>query len=111
MRDFFQQSDRIYFDECPCADFAPNNDLDKNYFEEFRLSSGLYHSVSTDQIIKNLKLLTSAGKFKNGGVLFFGLHPENYIEKAVIRCVAFEGTNKTQILDDKVYGGAFNESI
>lgn len=45
------------------------------------------------------------GTFKNGAVLFFGSSPENFFEKAVVRCVAFERTNKTQIIDDKVYGG------
>ena len=37
--------------------------------------------------------------------MFFAKQPEEFIDSAVIRCVAFEGTNKTQIFDDKIFGG------
>jgi ATP-dependent DNA helicase RecG len=106
MRDFFQQSDRIYFDEAPCTDFDLIKDFDQVLFEEFRLQSGLSKSVSQEQIIHNLKLILPNGSIKNGGALFFGNAPEQFIETAVIRCIAFEGINKTNIIDDKVYGGA-----
>ncbi|MFP4506918.1 MAG: RNA-binding domain-containing protein, partial [Cyclobacteriaceae bacterium] len=105
MRDFFQQSDRIYFDEAPCQDFKSTLDIDQNWFEEFRLQSGLSKTISQQQIIQNLKLVLADGNMKNGGVLFFGSTPEQFIETAVIRCIAFEGINKTQIIDDKVFGG------
>jgi ATP-dependent DNA helicase RecG len=105
MRDFFQQADRIYFDEGSCADFDPNVDMDNSYFEEFRISADLSQSISREQIVRNLKLILPEGKFKNGGVLFFGASPESFFEKAVVRCIAFDGTNKTQIVDDKIYGG------
>lgn len=42
---------------------------------------------------------------KNSGALFFGSAPEQFIETAVIRCLAFDGRSKTQIIDDKVFGG------
>jgi len=105
MRDFFQQSDRIYFDEGQCTDFNPETDVDLNFFEEFRRSAGLSQVVNKEQIFNNLKIVLSNGKFKNGGVLFFGKTPESVYDTAVIRCVAFEGNNKTQIIDDKIYGG------
>jgi ATP-dependent DNA helicase RecG len=106
MRDFFQQSDRIYFDEGLCYDFHAASDLDELFFEEFRIDSRLSSAVSREQIIKNLKLSSPDNIFKNGGVLFFGKNPENYFEKAVIRCVAFDGIDKQHIIDDKVFGGA-----
>jgi ATP-dependent DNA helicase RecG len=105
MRDFFQQSDRIYFDEAPCQHFDPLNDMDDNWFEEFRVQSGLSKTIPQEQIIQNLKIVLPEGSMKNGGVLFFGSAPKQFIETAVIRCIAFEGLNKTQIIDDKVYGG------
>jgi len=105
MRDFFQQSDRIYFDEAPCSDFNITTDIDSSFFEEFRLEAGLSKVVSQEQIINNLRLISVEGSFKNGAVLFFGEHPETVIETAVIRCIAFEGTSKTQIIDDKIFGG------
>lgn len=36
---------------------------------------------------------------------FFGKEPEKFFEKAVVRCVAFDGYDKTYIIDDKIYGG------
>jgi len=105
MRDFFQQSDRVYFDEAPCESFTVSKDIDQGWFEEFRFQSGLTTSVSQEQIIQNLRLLLPNGNMKNGGVLFFGKTPEQFIDSTVIRCIAFEGSNKTQIIDDKIFGG------
>jgi ATP-dependent DNA helicase RecG len=105
MRDFFQQSERIYFDETPCHDFNLEHDFDYDWFEEFRVEAKLTSFVSQDQIISNLRLLLENHKMKNGGVLFFGKSPDKYIETAKIRCTAFKGTNKTRIIDDKIFKG------
>ena len=105
MRDFFQQSDRIYFDESPCSGFSMDKDLDLDWFLEFRNRAGISNTISASQIIQNLKVLLPDGSMKNGGALFFGEKPEQFLETAVIRCVAFEGNNKTNIVDDKTYGG------
>jgi ATP-dependent DNA helicase RecG len=67
--------------------------------------SGLSPAISSNQVINNLKLMHPDGTMKNGAVLFFGSQPENFIEKAVIRCVAFDGNDKTYIIDDKVFTG------
>ena len=45
MRDFFQQSDRIYFDEAPCAEFDLREDIDHEWFEEFRIEAKLSKSI------------------------------------------------------------------
>ncbi|WP_373548269.1 ATP-binding protein [Haliscomenobacter sp.] len=50
-------------------------------------------------------MFTGEGFVKSGAVLFFGKAPETYFEKAIIRCVAFSGTNKRYIIDDKPFGG------
>ncbi len=105
MRDFFQQSSRIYFDEAPCPAFDIDNDMDELFFDEFRIEAGLSKAVSASQIINNLRLTLPDGTMKNGGVLFFGKAPEQFIDIAVIRTTEFEGTNKTQIIDDKIFGG------
>jgi ATP-dependent DNA helicase RecG len=99
-----QQANRIYFDEAPTLGFGPSINIDKDWFEEFRALSGLSASISQEQIIKNLRLSLPNGTIKNGAVLFFGISPEQFIETAVIRCIAFEGTNKNQIIDDKQFG-------
>lgn len=105
MRDFFQLSNRIYFDEAPCPEFNPEMDIEGVFFDEFRIKAGLSPTVNKAQIIQNLKLLHQDGSMKNGAVLFFGKTPEHFFEKAVIRCVAFDGFDKTFIIDDKVYTG------
>ena len=106
MRDFFQQSGRIYFDEGDCPNFSFEKDLNKAFFEEFRLVAKFSPSIPDLQIIRNLKLINENESFKNGSVLFFGKHPETFFNTAVIRCVAFEGTDKVQIRDDKTWGGS-----
>ncbi|MFA9389673.1 MAG: RNA-binding domain-containing protein [Prolixibacteraceae bacterium] len=105
MRDFFQQSDKIYFDEGACKYFDSLTDLDNELFNSFKSAAHLSGNISDDQIFRNLKLLTEEDQFKNGAVLFFGKQPELIFEKAIIRCVAFKGTDKRFIIDDKFFGG------
>jgi ATP-dependent DNA helicase RecG len=106
MRDFFQQAHRIYFDETPCTEADVVRDLDKENSIDFRIQAGLNSTISTAQVFENLKLTTKEGFLKNGAVLFFAKEPERFFEKAVIRCVAFEGTDKRYIIDDKIMTGA-----
>lgn len=105
MRDFFQQADRIYFDEAPCKTMDVEKDIPKENIQQFRELAGLSSAISDEQIFSNLKLCTRDGFLKNGAVLFFAPNPEKFFEKAVIRCVAFEGTDKRYITDDKVMTG------
>lgn len=105
MRDFFQQADRIYFDEAPCKTVDVEKDIPKENIQQFRELAGLSSSISDEQIFSNLKLYARDGFLKNGAVLFFAPNPEKFFEKAVIRCVAFEGTDKRYITDDKVMTG------
>lgn len=105
MRDFFQQANRIYFDESPCPGFNIKKDLEEDYFEEFRAMANLSPGISREQILDNLKLQLEDGIFKNGAVLFFAKQPETYFEKAVIRAIAFASETKTEIIDDKTFSG------
>lgn len=105
MRDFFQQAGRIYFDEGGCNAFSVDRDLDADFFKEFRAIAGFSPHIENAQIINNLKLLDADSNFKNGSVLFFGKEPESFFDTAVIRCVAFEGVDKSEIIDDKIFGG------
>lgn len=105
MRDFFQQANKIYFDEGPCKEFESASEINSELFEEFKAAAHLTTTVPDSQIFANLKLFTEDGFFKNGSVLFFGKQPETYFEKAIVRCVAFEGKDKRFIVDDKIFGG------
>ena len=105
MRDFFQQSGKIYFDEVSCPEFDPDSMVDTDLLQLFKTEARLGSSVSDKQLFGNLKLLNDNGLFKNGAVLFFGKNPEQIIDTAIIRCVAYRGTDKRYIIDDKPYGG------
>jgi ATP-dependent DNA helicase RecG len=106
MRDFFQQSGKIYFDEGTCKEFNLSNDIDGDLLRIFKVSAHLSENTPNEQIFTNLKLVTEENKFKNGAVLFFGKQPESIFDKAVVRCVAFKGTDKRFIIDDKFFGGS-----
>ena len=106
MRDFFQQADKIYFDEAPCKTIHINQDVPDNNINQFRELAGLGATVSNEQIFNNLKLITKEGFLKNGATLFFAENPEQFFEKAVIRCIAFDGVDKRFIEDDKVMTGS-----
>jgi ATP-dependent DNA helicase RecG len=105
MRDFFQQADRIYFDEAPCKDFDADTMLDKDFLPVFKAESRISPGVPDQQLFKSLKLFSSGHTFKNGAVLFFGQQPETILDRAFIRCIAFDGTDKRFIIDDKPFGG------
>lgn len=105
MRDFFQQSDRIYFDESPCPDFLPDEMIDADFLPIFKAEARISPGVPNEQLFKNLKLFVKGNQFKNGAALFFGKQPENYIDKAIVRCIAFQGIDKRFIIDDKPFGG------
>jgi len=105
MRDFFQQSDRIYFDESPCPDFLPDEMIDTDFLPIFKAEARISPGVPNEQLFKNLKLFVKGNQFKNGAALFFGKQPENYIDKAIVRCIAFQGIDKRFIIDDKPFGG------
>lgn len=102
MRDFFQQADRIYFDEAPCKTIDIEQDIPKENIKQFKELAGLSNSISDEQIFHNLKLYTKDSFLKNGAVLFFAQNPEQFFEKAFIRCIAFKGTDKRFIIDEKI---------
>ena len=111
MRDFFQQADRIYFDEAPCKAIDIAKDITKENIRQFRELAGFNSTIADEQIFNNLKLYTKDTFLKNGAVLFFAQNPEQFFEKAVVRCIAFEGTDKRFIIDDKVMSGTLYQQF
>ncbi len=105
MRDFFQQAGKIYFDEVPCRDFLPASMIDASFLPIFKAESGISAGVSDEQLFQNLRVYSEDQHFKNGAVLFFGKQPEEILDKAIIRCIAFQDKDKRFIIDDKVFGG------
>jgi ATP-dependent DNA helicase RecG len=105
MRNFFQQSEKIYFDEASCKEINFKKDISKENIDTFRFEAGLVNNTSDEQVFSNLKLISNDGYLKNGAVLFFANEPVRFFEKAVIRCVAFDGLDKRFIIDDKIMTG------
>ncbi len=109
MRDFFQQADKIYFDESSVTYFNPATDIDEDNLSGFRSDAGFNASISNQQILNNLQVYAEDGFIKAGGALFFGKQPESNFPQAITRCVAFKGTDKRFIADDKKFGGPLHK--
>ena len=105
MRDFFQQADKIYFDEIPCQEFVVSTMVDTAFLPVFKADAQISAGVPDEQLFANLKLYANGHTFKNGAALFFGKQPEAILEKAIVRCIAYQGTDKRFIADDKPFGG------
>ena len=105
MRDFFQQADKIFFDEGICKDFKYPDDFNADFFKEFLTTVGISNSMPTETLLENLQLVNNDMKFKNGAVLLFGKEPQRFFPQAITRCLLFKGTNKVHILDDKTFPG------
>lgn len=109
MRNFFQQAEKIYFDEASCKEIDIKKDISKENIDTFRFEAGLVNNTSDEQVFSNLKLISNDGYLKNGAVLFFAKEPEHFFDKAVIRCVAFDGLDKRFIIDDKIMAGTLSQ--
>jgi ATP-dependent DNA helicase RecG len=106
MRLFFQQSDRIYFDDMVYPDFdILSAQFDMANFDDFRSEAHINKSIPVEQILSNLQVLDRDNKIKRGGLLFFAKCPEEYFFQAIVRCVFFKGKDKVYIIDDKTFGG------
>jgi len=105
MLEFFQKSDRVFFDEAPCIGFEPLTMIDEAFLTQFKAESNINNTVQNEQIFKNLKFITNENHFKNGAALFFGKKPQDWIDQSILRCVAFQGLNKRFIIDDKPFEG------
>lgn len=50
MRDFFQQSDKIYFDDASCINADIEKDISKENINTFRFEAGLVNATSDEQL-------------------------------------------------------------
>ena len=112
VRASFQQANSIFFDEVPCRKFNPEQDLDTDFIYTFKSMAEFQREISNEHLFTNLKLYTDDGYFKNGGVLFFGRQPEDFLDNAFVRCIALDGVNKRFIVDDKkMYGNLYQQYV
>jgi len=109
IRKFYQKSNSIFFDAMPCSRFNIDTDFDNKTFDLFLRESGVLGDIPQQQILENLHVFDESGVIKNGGVLFFGEHPEKFFPQAVVHCVRFKGAERIHIIDDKMFEGTLYE--
>jgi len=90
---------KIRYDEQICADFDWK-DFDDEKFEYYLKLAGISNNMARDEILKNLRVLTSDG-LTNTGILYFAKKPYKYIISSKIRCVHFNDDKRVDILDKK----------
>ena len=101
IRDFFNKEGKILFDEAINNEFDFKNGFSKTKFDVFIQKANLSKTISDEDILKNLGILTEVGKFKNAGVLFFCDNVERFFRHAIITCVLYKGNDKYKIIDRK----------
>ncbi|MFH1209941.1 MAG: helix-turn-helix domain-containing protein [archaeon] len=101
IREFFQKEGKIFFDESVNKEFSFKNGFSKTKFSIFIQRANLSKTISDEDILKNLGVLTKTGKFKNAGVLFFCDNVEKFFRHAIITCVLYKGNDKYKIMDRK----------
>ncbi len=94
------KSGKIRFDEQICSNFNWK-DFDNDRFEYYLKLASISNTMAREDLLKNLRVLSSEG-FTNAGVLFFAKEPFKYIISSKIRCVHFNDEKRIDILDKKV---------
>jgi len=114
IRDFFQQTGAIRFDQsvCPRFRYPDNFDLDK--FSDWLRKSTISRGGSVEDILVNIEAAErSGGKllFRNAGALFFAREPRRFFNQAYVTCLLFKGTSKVHVLDRKDFAGGIVADI
>lgn len=90
---------KIRYDEqiCPHFDWR---DFDEDKFEYYLKLARISNNLPKEEILRNLRVLTSDG-MTNAGVLYFAKQPYKYIISSKIRCIHFNDDERVDILDKK----------
>lgn len=90
---------KIRYDEQICNDFDWK-DFDDEKFDYYLTLARISKNMPRQEILRNLRVLTSDG-FTNAGVLYFAKKPYKYIISSKIRCIHFNDDIRVDILDKK----------
>lgn len=93
------KSGKVRFDEQICSNFDWK-DFDEDKFVYYLKLAGISNNLPTEEILRNLRVLTDEG-FTNAGVLYFAKVPYKYVISSKIRCIHFNGDDRVDILDKK----------
>jgi ATP-dependent DNA helicase RecG len=105
IKDFYQETDSIFFDSAPSRAFNYPEDFNTSSFHNFLNKCNLTVSIDDDKILDNLKLVLPKNVLTNAAVLFFAKDVQHFVDQAIIRCVLFKGTDKRYVVDTKEITG------
>lgn len=100
------RSGRLRFDEQVCAGFDLFSDLDEGKFLAYSEVAGLSKDLSVSDALINLEMVRLENKSlvaTNAGVLLFAKNPQRFLKSAPVVCALYQGNDKSQILDRKIY--------
>jgi len=109
IREFFFKEGLISFDKQTCRGFDMERDFDPKKYRAFVRAAGIPSGMKTEDVLRNLEVLTDEG-MSNAGALFFSKRVPKFFLEAKINCALFQGTGKTKILDQQIYEGNIVET-
>jgi len=100
------KSGRLRFDEQSCAGFNLFSDLDESKLLAYLDVAGLEKNLPVLDALVNLDVVrmeNGAPAITNAGVLLFAKDPQRFLKSSQVVCALYQGNDKVQILDRKIY--------
>ena len=107
-------SGRLRFDEQICAGFDLSSDLDQSKLLAYLDVAQLDKNLSALDVLVNLDVVRIENKspeITNAGVLLFAKDPQKFLKSASVVCALYQGNEKVQILDRKIYNDGLIDNI
>ncbi len=108
------KSGRLRFDEQTCASFDLSSDVDEEKLLAYLDIAGLNTRLPTLDVLTNLDVIRKENKsfvITNAGVLLFAKKPHRFLKSDSVICAVYQGNDKAQILDRKIYNEGLLRNI
>ncbi len=108
------KSGRLRFDEQICAGFNLSSDLDESKLQAYLDVAGLNKDLPVLDILINLDVVHIENEhpvMTNAGALLFAKDPRKFLKSAAVVCALYQGNEKVQILDRKIYNDGLIDNI
>ena len=108
------KSGRLRFDEQICAAFNLSSDLDESKLLAYLDVATLDNNLSALDTLINLEVICMENKkptMTNAGVLLFANDPAKFLRSAPVICALYQGNEKVEILDRKIYNNGLLNNI
>ena len=99
-------SGRLRFDEQVCGAFDSSLDIDEEKVSAYLRAAGLNPTLPLFEILANLEVLNVENEkpvMTNAGVLLFAKDPAHFLKSSPVVCAVYQGDDKVQILDRKIF--------